>query len=70
MIGEMNQQTFTFNAFEVPYGNGPLDVRIVIPKSRYMLAAEDESCYYISPVDGLTPHAIASSQHNEEIDNE
>lgn len=65
MIGELNQQTFTFNAFEVPYGNGPLDVRIVIPKSRYMLAAEDESCYYLSPIDGLMLHAVAPPHHDE-----
>ena len=53
----MKNAEVTFDAFEVPDGTGPLDIRIVIPKSQYLLVAEDEGCYYIQPVVSFTPHA-------------
>ena len=55
----------TFEAFTVPEGNGPLDIRIVVPKSGYTLVAEDVSCYYLAPVNGLTQHAEVESSNKE-----
>ena len=52
--------TVTFDAFRVPDGTGPADIRIVISKKQYILAAEDESCYYLQPRLALMDHAEAA----------
>lgn len=48
--------TESFQAFKVPNGTGTYDIRIIVPKSQYLLAAEDSGCYYIMPLEALTSH--------------
>lgn len=54
----------TFDAFKVPDGTDPQDIRVVIPKSQYLVVAEDDGCYYLQPVPSLTPHAMREEGAN------
>lgn len=59
--------TVTFDAFSDTDGStGPLDLRVIIPKERFLLVAEDSGFYYLQPADALIQHAAAPSETEEE----
>ena len=57
----MSDLAVTFKAITVEDGTGPLDIRVLIPKGRYILVAEDNGYYYLQPVATLSQHVAGPS---------